>query len=529
MTLDMTEPNAPITVGRYLLNRRIARGGMASIHIARLMGDVGFSRIVAAKRMHPELMEDAEFVTMFLDEARIASKVRHPNVIQVHDVVTLGHEIMLVQEYVHGVPLSVLLRNAAAARAHVPVPVAAAIACQVLAGLHAAHETVDELGTPLQIVHRDVSPQNVLIATDGSARLLDFGVAKAAARGHVTKKGVFKGKLAYSAPEQLRGEATRQSDIYALAVVLWEMLAGQRLHGGAESEAELIARIIAGELPTLTSVLAEHRSWIGGYRWSQLEALEPIVHKGLETRARRRWVTAAEMEDAIAGAVPLATGSDVADWLRAVGKDFLEERELVLAHEEASWRRALGSGPYPPVDEAHEEARDEARDEWAGPGSEAPAAAAPPEDRHADPPVPVTRVRWHAPSSLIALLAGLIAAGIAFLVRDLERDWPGASSFAPSADELAPAPENPKPTPDPDPMPAPEPPRPLPVPLPASALTLPPAEEPASPQPAVRRAPARPAPRPTPRPAAPAPAAELDCTSPFYFEGKKKIFKVGCL
>src|SRR5437588_10186906 len=192
-----------LTVGRYRLHAQIARGGMATIHIARGIGDVGFSRIVAAKRLQPQLAEDTELVKMFIDEARIASKVNHRNVVPVLDVVTHGEELVLVQEYVHGVPLSWLLRAMHDARKHLPIEIGVSIACQVLAGLHAAHETVDETGTPLKIVHRDVSPQNIMIATDGTARLLDFGVAKAAARAAITKKGTFKGKLGYSSPEQL--------------------------------------------------------------------------------------------------------------------------------------------------------------------------------------------------------------------------------------------------------------------------------------------------------------------------------------
>ncbi|HEY5952445.1 MAG TPA: serine/threonine-protein kinase, partial [Kofleriaceae bacterium] len=331
----------PITVGRYLLHRKIARGGMAHIYIARLMGDVGFSRIVAAKRMHPELAEDRDFVSMFLDEARIASKVHHRNVVPVLDVVTLGEEVMLVQEYIHGAPLSLLLRASCEAKAHVPIPVAAAIACQVLAGLHAAHETVDEIGTPLHIVHRDVSPQNIMVATDGSARLLDFGVAKASVAAHVTRKGTFKGKLGYSSPEQIRGEANKQSDLYSLAVVLWELLVGHRMHGSGQGEAALIAEIMQGKLPTITEALDEEKSWIGSYRWSQLEALEPVIRKALDVNYRRRWATAADMEEAITQAVPLASAPDIAAWLRAVGKDFLEARENMIAEEEASWRRTL--------------------------------------------------------------------------------------------------------------------------------------------------------------------------------------------
>ena len=232
-------PKPAEVIGRYILHRQIARGGMATIHIARLMGDEGFSRIVAAKRLLPEFAEDADFVTMFLDEARIASKVHHRNVVPVLDVVTTGDEVVLVQEYVHGVPLSWLLRTAHEAKIHVPIAIAVSIACQVLAGLQAAHDTVDEMGVPLAIVHRDVSPQNIMVGTDGAARLLDFGVAKAAMSAHVTRDGTFKGKLAYSAPEQIRGAATQQSDLYApdrRAVGAAGRSAASRLGAGARPQ-----------------------------------------------------------------------------------------------------------------------------------------------------------------------------------------------------------------------------------------------------------------------------------------------------
>jgi serine/threonine-protein kinase len=179
---------ATLHVGRYALHRQIARGGMATIHVARLVGDEGFSRIVAAKRLLPELAEDPEFVAMFLDEARIASRVHHRNVVPVLDVVNTGDEVVLVQEYVHGVPLHWLLNRARQTEALIPIEISVAIACQVLAGLHAAHETTDEMGAPLHVVHRDVSPQNVMVATDGTARLLDFGVAKSLMAAHVTRE-----------------------------------------------------------------------------------------------------------------------------------------------------------------------------------------------------------------------------------------------------------------------------------------------------------------------------------------------------
>jgi eukaryotic-like serine/threonine-protein kinase len=446
----MPEHHPPITVGRYLLHRKIARGGMATIHIARLMGDVGFSRIVAAKRMHPELAEDKEFVAMFLDEARIASKVHHRNVVPVLDVVTMpanhrpraagasatsaarGDEVVLVQEYVHGAPLSLLLRTSCEAKTHVPIPVAATLACQVLAGLHAAHETVDEMGTPLHVVHRDVSPQNIMVATDGSARLLDFGVAKAALAAHVTRKGTFKGKLSYSSPEQIRGEANRQSDIYALGVVLWELVVGQRLHPTSLGETVVIGAIMSGRQPTVTDALADEKSWIGSYRWSQLEALEPIIRKALDVNHRRRWTTAADMEEAIAAAVPLASCADVASWLRAVGKDFLDARETMIAEEEASWRRTLAM-----TEQAVELPAD------AVPltvGSQPSTGVATEPER-----VPIlaalgSRFR-RGTTAVIAVIVVALAASVALMVRDLDTTAPPPlPSAVPTEGAPAPAP-----------------------------------------------------------------------------------------
>jgi serine/threonine-protein kinase len=512
-----------IKVGRYLLHRKIARGGMATIHIARLMGDVGFSRIVAAKRMHPELAEDSEFVAMFLDEARIASKVHHRNVVPVLDVVTMGTEVMLVQEYIHGAPLSVLLHNASITNAHVPIPVACAIACNVLAGLHAAHETTDEMGSPLQIVHRDVSPQNVMVGNDGTARLLDFGVAKAAASAHVTRKGTFKGKLGYSSPEQIRGEATTQSDIYSLGVVLWELLVGKRLHAATNGEAQLIAEIMAGRCPSITDALTDERAFIGAYRWSQLEALEPIVRKALDVNARRRWQTAADMEEAIAGAVPIASASDVAQWLKAVGKDFIEEREKMIAEEEASWRRA---GSVPPIP---------------SPTLEIPASHA---TEPGDSPMSHLLLK-RGPSLLIGVLAFLLALSVTFLFRDLRRTKPAPPPQArvenfiphspPPAAHIEPAPaevkevtverkkpvvvESPeKPAKKDEDKPREK----------TQAVASPPTRTRS-----VRTPPPRPSPAPRTQEKAEKPAQKaaptLDCSTPFYFEGKKKVFKPGCL
>ena len=208
---------------------------MATVHLARQLGAAGFARIVAVKRLHERYARDPEFVAMFLDEARLVGRIRHPNVVQTLDVVAEknadgGSELFIVMEYVHGESLVRLLAAARTKDEPVPLKIASAIMIGALQGLHAAHEAKSEAGQPLNIVHRDISPHNILVGIDGVARVLDFGVAKASERVSSTTKGEVKGKLAYMAPEQLNGgEADRRTDVFAAGIVFWEVLAGQRL------------------------------------------------------------------------------------------------------------------------------------------------------------------------------------------------------------------------------------------------------------------------------------------------------------
>src|SRR5262245_25368485 len=180
---------------------------MATVHLAHFAGPLGFSRVVAAKRLHPHLVDDTDFKRMFLDEARLAARIRHPNVVPTLDVVVDGHEIILVMEYVHGESLFALRRTARERQQLIPLSVATAIMVSVLHGLHAAHEAKSENGDPLRIVHRDVSPQNILVGADGAVRVLDFGVAKAIQSRSEALPGTVKGKFSYMAPEVVRGEA----------------------------------------------------------------------------------------------------------------------------------------------------------------------------------------------------------------------------------------------------------------------------------------------------------------------------------
>ena len=337
----------PESFGRYLLYPAIARGGMATVHTARLVGAEGFTRLVAAKRLHPQFTDDPDFVTMFHDEACIASRIHHPNVVPVLDVVLSGHELILVQEYVHGVPLSQLLKRAQAEEEPVPIDIAIAVLTGILAGLHAAHEVRDEMDRPLEIVHRDVSPQNVMVSVDGIPRLLDFGIAKARTSTHHTREGVFKGKLAYMAPEQLKLESIdRGIDIYATGILAWEMLVNRRVYDGRH-ELPFVQAVINGEIPSVLDALSETRDTIDEARWNLLVALEPIVARAMAPERSDRFVTAAEMMLALLEVRASATGMAVADWVRSSGADYLDQRQKTLAANEESWRRTSVYSPTP--------------------------------------------------------------------------------------------------------------------------------------------------------------------------------------
>src|SRR5579859_4334196 len=242
-------------IGRYLLCDEIASGGMAAVHLGRVDGAGGFTRTVAIKHLFPQYARDAEFVAMFLDEARLAARVQHPNVISVQDVVVDGPDLFLVMDYVRGAPLSFLVRRVRERGMRTPAPIAARILCDALAGLHAAHEAKDSEGAPLAIVHRDVSPQNVLVGEDGVARVFDFGVAKAAGRLQTTRVGQLKGKLSYMAPEQINDEpVSRLTDVYAAAVVYWETLTGQWLFQASDDRATF-TKVLWSPVPAPSSIV----------------------------------------------------------------------------------------------------------------------------------------------------------------------------------------------------------------------------------------------------------------------------------
>ncbi len=311
-------------LGRYTLHGEIASGGMATVHIGRMVASAGFPKMVAIKRLHEQFAGDPDFVAMFLDEARLAARVHHPNVVQPLDVIATDGEVFLVMEYVRGESLARIQRILRPHGRRVPLKIAGAIMVGVLHGLHAAHEATNERGAPLGIVHRDVSPQNVLVGTDGTARVLDFGVAKAADRAHCTREGDLKGKLAYMSPEQLAGEAgvDRRTDVFAASVVLWEILTGQRLYESDYQSA--IAARTRGQEPKAPSEIAPEVP----------PKVDLLVKKGLARDPGQRFATAREMAIALEMAMPLATPSKVGEWVEAIAGDVLSRRAARIAEIE---------------------------------------------------------------------------------------------------------------------------------------------------------------------------------------------------
>jgi serine/threonine-protein kinase len=315
-----------MSTGRYQVFAELACGGMAMVYLGQLEGEHGFKRSLAIKKMHAQYARDPEFRGMFLDEARLVARIRHPNVVPTLDIVSREDALLLVMDYIDGESALYLTNEAG----RIPPRIAAAIAQDALMGLHAAHELADEDGRPLGVIHRDVSPANVLVGTDGLARILDFGVAKAAGRSAPTRDGSIKGKVAYMPPEQLwGGEIDRTVDVYAMSVVLWEMLTGQNLFRGntdVESMSRVVEQIV--EPPSKYALDAG--------------PLDEVVLKGLSRDPSKRFATALEMAKAIDRALTPASRLEIGDWVSEVAADSLAERGELLRRMQRG-ERAPGS------------------------------------------------------------------------------------------------------------------------------------------------------------------------------------------
>ncbi len=338
-------------IGRYTLVRRVAMGGMAEVYLAQLRGAERFAKLVALKLILPQFAGDPEFARMFLDEARLASRLQHPNVTAVLDFGEHQGEHYITMEFVHGRHLLELMR------AHRGRPLACEVALTIVsgvaAGLHHMHELRDHDGSPLGLVHRDVSPSNVLLSYEGAVKLTDFGIAKAVEHTSATRTGAFKGKVGYASPEQCRGEPIdRRSDLFALGILLYETTLGARAFSGP-NEFAVLGRVARADYVPPSQIDPDYPP-----------ALAVLVAKALAVDPADRFATAAEFADALDayahaqhwrlsparvveamtthfGETPPITSADEASWLAT-------DPSTVVAATSSSAASIVAPSPAPP-------------------------------------------------------------------------------------------------------------------------------------------------------------------------------------
>lgn len=315
-----TVATTPRTLGRYEMLGCIARGGMATVYLARHRGEAGFQRLFAVKVLHPHLADDEGFVSMLLDEARIAARLHHPNVVPIVDLGTQDGLHYVVMEYIEGCSLAALLTKNRDER---PPRLILPIVIDVLAGLHAAHTLTDDDGKPMNLVHRDVSPQNVMVGADGVARITDFGIARAESRIMSTRPGQIKGKIAFMSPEQIRSTGVDcRSDLFSAGAMLWSAITGRRLFL-SDTDAATLSNILTLEIPPPSTIGLMPPA-----------ALDGPCLRALEREAARRFASAQDMEESLREAALVAgcLGSrrDVAAWVTASFGDELADRRKAI-------------------------------------------------------------------------------------------------------------------------------------------------------------------------------------------------------
>ncbi|WP_368738566.1 serine/threonine protein kinase [Corallococcus exiguus] len=309
------------TFGRYELLRKLATGGMGAVYLARQKGPVGFQKLLVVKRLLPHLSEDDEFLQMFLDEARIAALLNHPNIAQIYEMGDVDGQYYIAMEYVHGEPLGSLVPRASAHPGGFPLGLRCRIIAEAAAGLDAAHNARSPSGRKLSLIHRDVSPQNVLVGFNGGVKLIDFGVAKAQGKLSQTVVGTIKGKHAYMSPEQARGEPLdARSDVFGLGTVFYELLTGGRLFKRETEMATLKAVVGHKIVPPSEAVPGIPKS------------LDPIVFKALARKRDDRFTTAGELQLALEEFLQQeklhGTSAHLAAFMRDVYSDELEEERF---------------------------------------------------------------------------------------------------------------------------------------------------------------------------------------------------------
>ena len=321
-------PDNRHTVGTYFLGRyrvvdEIGVGGMASVHLARMDGPGGFQKWVAIKKIHAHLVEDDSFVQMFLDEARVAARISHPNVATVFDLGKHEDTYWIAMEYLHGEPLREVMRRTEELGSSMPPEIACRVIADAAEGLHAAHELLGKNGEKMGLVHRDVTPHNLFVTYDGVTKVVDFGIAKFSSRMSSTRAGTLKGKLAYMSPEQVHGETIdRRTDIFALGVVLWELTTGQRLFR-SESDLDTLAKVQECNVARPSTI-------VRGYPVD----LEKIVMKALAKNRGERFKTAREFSRALQSLLMrrglFIASDEVATYTQSIFAERIQKRDAHL-------------------------------------------------------------------------------------------------------------------------------------------------------------------------------------------------------
>lgn len=293
--------------GDYQLHELLGEGGMAVVHRAEIAGVAGFRKEVALKRMRPELTSDPELIAAFVHEAQLASRVRHPNVAQAYDLGKIAGTYYIAMELVPGPTLATLLVRSRRLAIPVPVPLAVAILIELCDALEAVHNLTGDDGRPLGVIHRDISPGNVIISHTGAVKLIDFGIAKARSARHATEAGVIKGKHAYVAPEYTYGRLDQRVDLFSLGVLAHELLSGERLFLGYDEMSTIRnVREMTIDPPSLTNPAVDRE-------------LDAIVMTALSRDPEQRWQNAAAIRNALSVLAhsygPAVTNRQVRDWV----------------------------------------------------------------------------------------------------------------------------------------------------------------------------------------------------------------------
>ncbi|WP_170319251.1 serine/threonine protein kinase [Polyangium spumosum] len=317
------------TLGKYRLIAELGHGGMAEVYLAVVQGPAGFNKLCVIKQIRPQLATDPEFLGMFLDEARLAARLSHPNVVQTNEVGQEGDRYFIAMEYLEGQPLNRILHRIGR-DGGLTLAMHLRIIVDMLSGLHHAHELTDFDGTPLNVVHRDVTPHNVFVTYDGQVKVVDFGIAKAMNSSAETRLGVVKGKVAYMAPEQARGERVdRRADIFSAGVMLWEAATGRRLWKGIP-DLTVLHRLINGDIPAPSSVDP-----------NVPEGLEKIVMKALALRREDRYATSTDLATALEELLDeMGDKSSLREVGKLVAKHFDENRSKIRQIVEAQLKAA---------------------------------------------------------------------------------------------------------------------------------------------------------------------------------------------